>query len=331
MEGRRLPPAFDRYPFSSPFVHRWVGALAWPTWLLICAGWYISFLAAAPGSLAFDVRIYQLAARALLHGEDPWAPSIDSATGPVHFAGPPSTLLPFIPLAEVPTPILSAAVLASLLLTAIWVLRRLRLPLYWLLFPPIIQSVWVGNMNILVVALLLVGPRLGAAAALLKLYALAPMVLLGRRRQLAWAVGLLVVSAPLLPWAEFMAQATRVSSALVDQSWTVRGGLLTSPLAMVGGAIALVLLGRERAAWLVVPVLFPAAQLHYLTLGLPVLARDRALAVAGAMPIPGVLTVAVICRALWDRRDLLGSVHTSLRSTRRRHPIRPGIDDAGDS
>ena len=50
-----------------------------------------------------------------------------------------------------------------------------------------------------------------------------------------------------------------------------------------------------------VPALWPATQLHYTVLALPVL--SPALAVFAAVNHPGFMGLGVMCYALWTRRD----------------------------
>jgi catechol 2,3-dioxygenase-like lactoylglutathione lyase family enzyme len=86
---------------------------------------------------------------------------------------------------------------------------------------------------------------------------------------------------------------------------------------LIAAGIALVLLGRERAAWLAVPVLWPATQLHYTVIALPALTPF--LAAFAAPNHPGYLAVGVICYAFWVRRDFFQ--RTRLRLVGRRRPV----------
>lgn len=74
--------------------------------------------------------------------------------------------------------------------------------------------------------------------------------------------------------------------------------------------VALLLVGRERAAWLTVPAIWPATQWYYSTIAVPALVgRTTASYVAAALlavPIPGVpvLAVAVVAaEGLASRRS----------------------------
>ena len=306
----------DRPPFDSPWVRAWLAKWLWPVWLTIWSVSYLIFLISASGSFGFDVRIYHLAAQAWLDGGDPWLPTIwaSSRSPAVHFAGPPPTLLPFALVAWAPVEYVSVVVVLALAAIALWVLRRLGLPPYWLLFPPILQSVWVGNLNIAVIALLLAGTSVAAGiATLMKAYALIPLLIAGRFRALAASMLLVAATLPFLPWGIFLSKFSDITQDLASQSWMRQGDALTSPLAFVGAAGALVLLGRERASWLAVPVLLPATQLHYSVLALPVFATVPFLAFAGAVPVPGVLGVGVMVFALWERRATIAALWAGRR------------------
>ena len=311
---RRWRATVYRYPFDSPWVHATVRTLAerWllPLWFLVLSARMLwTYATQAPYSFGFDVRLYRLAADAWLTGHDPWLPTLlwDRAHPAVGYAGPPPTLLPFILLAWIPSDVLILTFALVSGTVAVWTIRRLGLPLWWMLFPPIVEGIWVGNLNIFVIALLVAGGTVaGAIAAVLKVYAIVPMVLLGRWKPLIAAALIIVVTFPFLPWRAFFDEYPRISAALVSQAWGSTTSVLTSPLAIAGGAIGLAMLGRERAAWLAVPVLWPATQLHYTVLALP--AMTPFLALFGAVYVPGMLGVGVMMYALWLRRDLVRSL-----------------------
>src|SRR4051794_5601519 len=145
--------------------------------------------------LAIDARHYQRATDAWLTGGNPWT----ITEGGINFAAAPQTLLFYVPTHFLPLVILTWLWTALGVVASIWVVRRLGLPLWWLLFPPLTHSIWNGNPQTVALALLLVGgPGAGRAVAstvavALKLYAAVP--LLTRWRELV-VVG--VVMAALL-------------------------------------------------------------------------------------------------------------------------------------
>ena len=173
----------------------------------------------------------------------------------------------------------------------------LRLPWWWLLFPPFVDGIENGNPQTLVVPLILIGA--GPIAAFLKIYALVPMVLTLRWRAVAITGLLLLVTAPFLPWASYIAQFGDLSTALETQS---DGGLSATalPWLIPVAIIALVFCGRERAGWLAVPVLWPATQWYYSTLALPALTPMAAALIA--IPIPGFAVLAAVAVAV-ERRN----------------------------
>ena len=320
-----------RYPLNSPWVHTTIrtGIARWflPLWFSYHSLIAVVYFLRWPNSCAFDVRLYRLAAESWLAGQDPWAPTLgfDAWHPAISYAGPPPTLLPFIVLAWIPVDVLVLGFVLISGAVAMWTLRRLGLPMWWMLFPPLVEGIWVGNLNIFVIALLVAGGSIaGGLAAILKVYAVVPLVLLGRWKPLVIAGAAMLVTFPFLPWADFLAQYPRISASLSGQAWGGATSIYTSPLVTAGAAIGLVLIGRERAAWLAVPVLWPATQLHYSVLALPALTPF--LAVFASVYEPGLLGVGVILYALWVRRELVVSVLSRRPSVARRDvPARQGV------
>ena len=159
----------------------------------------------------------------------------------------------------------------------------LRLPWWWLLFPPLVQSVISGNVQSLLVPLILVGA--GPVAALLKVYAAVP---LGDPRSMACAdrAGRASCSsrAPILPWPAFLANLDEIGARLSSQN---ENGLPNLLLVVIAPAVLLALwvVGRERAAWLAVPAIWPAQQFYYGTLVMPT--RSKVAAAIVAFPVAG--------------------------------------------
>ena len=129
-----------------------------------------------PRYLFFDARLYVEATRAWLAGSDPWDVQLHGN----YFAAPPPTLLPFIPVALLPPELGVAVVVLAVCAGALATVRLLRLPWWWLMFPPLVQCVLSGNVQALLVPLILVPA--GALAITLKVYAGLPLALLGRWR-----------------------------------------------------------------------------------------------------------------------------------------------------
>jgi len=133
-----------------------------------------------------------------------------------------------------------------------------------------------------------------------KIYALVPILILGRWRPLAVAAIAPLLSAPFLPWREFVDAFPAIVERLRVQS---SGGMSATswwPLIPVAAG-ALVLAGRDRAAWLVLPVLWPSSQWYYATIAIPAFAiRTPPVALAAALlavPIPGFPVLAAVAVA----------------------------------
>jgi hypothetical protein len=292
---------FD-WPWVRAWLRRWFVPALLPGWFVTLSLSSLNHFVAAEGSFAFDLRLYRLAAEAWLAGQDPWAPSLvwSSTQGAMTFAGPPPTLIPFILVAWIPENVFILLFTLASAIVAMWTLHRLGLPMWWMAFPPIVHSLWVGNLNIFVIALLVGGSTVGGAVAVaFKAYAGVPLLLSGRWQSLALAAIVMLLTVPFLPWSFFLARYSEINAALDAQAWGGQHSALPGALGFIGPVIALVLLGRSRAIWLAVPVLWPSTQLHYNLLALPALTPF--LAAAAAIHIPGMLGLAVMVLALYER------------------------------
>jgi hypothetical protein len=180
-------------------------------------------------------------------------------------------------------------VVAATILT----IRMLRLPWWWLLFPPVVQGVLSGNVQMLLIPLILGGG--GWLAALLKVYALLPLALLGKWRQLGLAILIIVVTIPLLPWGTYLTNLTVINDRLDAQT----GYGMTfqqSALLLVPALVAFAAIGREKSAWLAVPALWPSQQWYYSSLALPV--RSAIVGAVIAVPVAGSGALALFVYAL---------------------------------
>ena len=272
------------------FVRSWFGRYGLAAWFGAISAIRLSSLVG--GEAGFDGRLYLAATRAWLAGLDPWL-TLDSQ----RFAAPPPSLVPLIPIAELPEQLGVAVMVILAAAGAAATIRLLHLPWWWLLFPPIVDGVWNGNPQTLIVPLILV--RAGPIAVFLKLYAVVPLVLTLRWRAVAITGVALLVTAPFLPWSAYIAQFVDLSAVLETQS---DGGLSATaiPWLIPIALVALVLCGRERAAWLAVPVTWPATQWYYSTLAMPALTPMAAAIMA--VPVPGAVVLAAIAVA-FSRRN----------------------------
>jgi hypothetical protein len=258
-----------------------------------------------PGPMGYDGRLYRAAAVAWLGGGDPW----QVQAGGVYFAAPPPTLLAMIPFALVPEALAVAVLFGLGVAASLWTIRRLGMPLWWLAWPPLVDGLYNANPHVFVLPLVL-----GGAAwfgPMVKVYA-APVLLL-RRQFRALVVGgvAIVLTAPLLPWEAFVAQLPHLLTLLNYQS---SGGLSASalPILVIPALAALWCVGPERAAWWIVPALWPSTQYYYGSLTLPAVTPIAALVLCAQFP--GVAAVAVVVSSieLWrSRRRLEGLASTT--------------------
>jgi hypothetical protein len=251
------------------------------------------------GAFAVDATIYYRAAANWLAGLDPWAASVAVGTDVYHFAGLPTSLVPIVPIALLPETVGVGLMMMATWVSAFAILRALRLPIWWMLFPPLVEGLISGNPQIALLACLVTSrPALTGLAAVLKIYAVVPPIVLGRWRSVAGAlIGLgaaAIVTAPL--WPDYISRIGEINQRLADEAV---GGYSAYPMPelMLLTALSLGvlwLLDRDRAAWLAGPALWPASQLHYSTLALPIITAP--LAAVLALPVrmvPALVTCAL--------------------------------------
>lgn len=287
---------FDRYPFDSPWIRSLVTRYGLAVWFAAHSLIAIGYSARDTTLLFFDARLYLMATRAWLDGGDPW--SVELAGN--YFAAPPPSMLPLAPIALLPIDVGVAVVAGAVLVASVLTVRLLGLPWWWLLFPPLVQSALSANVQSLLIPLILL--PLGAVAALLKIYAVVPLVLLRRWRALAIAAALITITIPLLPWATYIADFGEINARLVDQTddaLPTQVLLLAAPFALV----AMWVIGRERAAWLAVPALWPSQQYYYGSLAIGAKSALAAAIVAFPIDGSGLLALFVLAAVTWWRGD----------------------------
>jgi hypothetical protein len=271
-------------------------------WLL--ATWFVVISAMrlvviAPNGPGFDGRLYRAATVEWLAGGDPWLVS----QGGVYFGAPPPSLLPMVPFALLPEAVGVGALLVLGLASSAWAIRRLQLPLWWLAFPPLVDGMWNANPHVLVMPLILAG--LAPLAVVIKVYgAVVPLVRLEIRALLVTGIALLL-TAPFLPWLQFLNDLPFVMNQLRLQS---NGGLSVwatplpwMPILVVIALVALVIIGRERAAWWAVPVLWPSTQWYYASIAIPGVSGSGPWLLGAAIlaiPLSGGPVVALIVCAV---------------------------------
>ena len=251
-----------------------------------------------PVDFGWDAVVYTRAARALLDGGNPWLAGIPNAT----FAAPPPSLIPFLPFAYLPEPVVQATWVGLSIVSAVYVIRRLRLAWWWLLFPPLLLAIAAGSSALPLVALLVRGGVYADAAAVVgRIYSAVPLVLFGRVRALLLAGAVVLVTAPFLAWDRYIRDLPAISALLAQQSGG--GNSATAiPILIPVAVVGLILLGRRKAAWLAVPALWPNAQEYYAVIALPVAAEVPIVTMAMATPLtPGIIAVGLVLQGAWDR------------------------------
>lgn len=238
-----------------------------------------------------DARLYFRATTAWLDGGNPWATSIHGLS----FAGPPPTLLLNLPLIPFGEDVAWAFWPAAGILGIVSVLRRLRLPLWWILFPPIMEGWFAGSPDYALAGLALSG--LAWIPALTKPYS-TPAILAERGwRPVLIAGMLLVLTFAFLPWALFVESLPLVAATLTR--YTHHLSAWGNPFGMVLVSGSLLILGRRLGLGLAVPALWPNAQLHYAVFSMYAASRSPVLAIGLSLPIQGAAPASIIVFAGW--------------------------------
>jgi len=101
--------------------------------------------------------------------------------------------------------------------------------------------------------------------------------------------------------------------------------VILSPLVL----LSLLVVGRQRAAWLVVPAIWPSQQFYYGTIALPVGSKIALALIALPVPGNGLLALGVLALVTWSNGDrgALGSFNSRWRGQGPR--IQPSIDSEG--
>src|ERR671912_2294713 len=122
-----------------------------------------------PITFAIDAGHYQKAATTWLAGGDPW----QTYEMGVRYAAGPHTLLVYAPTSLLSFEVAVAFWMLIGAAAAVWVVRRLEVPFWWVAFPPLMHAIWNGNPETLMLALLVLRhPIASTVAAVVKLYAL---------------------------------------------------------------------------------------------------------------------------------------------------------------
>jgi hypothetical protein len=303
------PPALPGANLEPGFRRRWLGFFLPAAFLAL---WLMNLAVGFNWeTVGLDARIYYHGSAAWLAGQDPWATGALLNGRLFSYAGLPPTAMVLAPMTLLPEEAFVWLWLILSIVAAVVVIRVLRLPVVWVVYPPLLYGVIAANPHVVVLMLLVAGGTWGGAlASVLKVVSIPPLVGERRWRALllaAAATGVSVVLAPGL-WSEFLHRAGAIQTTINSESG---GGLSAwgTPLLFIPTVIALVVLARidlRASAWLVVPALFPTTQYYYAMFALPV---DPFLAATMAFPLPMVAPVMTIAYAavrlgvvMWRRR-----------------------------
>lgn len=281
---------------------------AWPFGLAAWFAWQsyqrISFFVVRDFPLGLDARIYYRGVTTWLAGGDPWTASVFAGGATYNYAGTPVTTVVMAPVAVLSEDAFTALWLGATWVAAFWTLRRLHLPVWWILFPPITEALFSANPQLVVLALLLVDGSIASAfATALKVYAFIPLAGERRWRQIAVAAAFSAATILIAPrlWVDYFRQFGSISERLQYQS--IEGfSAFYFPALLVVALVALILLARtdsRAAGWLAVPAVWPSSQLHYTTMALPVMTPIMGFFLAvPILRLPPFVITLEICRRL---------------------------------
>jgi hypothetical protein len=232
---------------------------------------------------------------------NPWDVSVQHSGLVFHYYALPTAVIALAPFTLAPESAFVPFWIGLQAAAAFFVVRRLRLPWWWLSFPPLVKGVLVGNPSLLVLAVALAShPVLTALGPILKVYVGLP--LLAERRWKAIAVGIAFAGATVLVaptlWADFLAgAATRNDRLMIEANGGYSG--FRDPLLFAGAGLALLVIARRDlrvAGWLAPIALWPGSQFHWSTLAMPVMTLPMAYMLA--LPAHGLPPVAVMVYAV---------------------------------
>ena len=280
----------------------WVTARHWPspaTTLTLGVYGVISAFWLTTVPFLNDATLYRDAAGRLIGG-DPWT----GTSAGYSYAAPPLEALPFLPLALLPAPFFLILWLVCSTVAAVWIVRSLGRDLTFLLYPPLVIGVALGNPAVVGMACVFAGiPLVGLIFRPQLLW------IAGRRSIVAFAA--LSMAAVLLR-PDFIGAVAEITQRYATESRAIN--FWATPL-MAPAVLALVLLARvdrRAAAWLVMPAIGPAMGWYGFMMVMPV--RSRILAVACALPIPFVGATAIAVYAFVRAGGRLGARTAHARS-----------------
>ena len=232
----------------------------------------------------YDAHVYWLAARSA----DPYAATIasgfDDSVNPYKYRYPPPLAQVLAPVALLPWPVFAGLWLTLLYCVFLAIAGRWALPLL-LLFPPVIAELYLGNVNLLIAAAVVVGMRLPAMWAFVLITKITPGVgvvwFIVRREWRSLGIAFLTslavcaVSLALSPslWARFVEAMASQADASVNVPLVAVPISLPIRLAL---AMALVVYGARTGRLWTVPIV--------VTLAAPVIWLNVLVILIGCIP-----------------------------------------------
>lgn len=253
------------------------------------------------GGFGSDATLYYRAGAAWVAGGDPWDAFGTFAGNTFHFYAAPTAAIAIAPFTMIPESVFVPLWIALQAASAVFVVRRLHLPFWWVLFPPIITGVLAGNPSLSVLALLVAThPMANALAVMFKAYAGTPLLGERRWRAVMLTIGLGIASVAIAPglWWTFITDGANRTQRLMAEA---EGGFsgFRDPLLFVLGILAIVAIARldlRRAGWLLPIAVWPASQFHWSTLAMPVM--TPVMAIGLAFPVQGLPVVVIALEAI---------------------------------
>ena len=240
---------------------------------------------------AIDARHYQRAAADWLAGGDPWMTTeAGSVTRPARTRSC-STRRPASCRFNVAVAVWIGAGVAA----AAWTVRRFDVPIWWIAFPPLFHSIWNGNPQTLVLALLVLGGTVasrgrGADEALRRgPSARAAEDTPRRAGRPCWRL------CPSCPGST-TCRTDLAYRPHLDTAWN--GSAWRIPILVPPTLVALWILRRNGGEWFAVPAAWPATQFYYVAMAFPAVVRRPILAAMFALPVPLLVPVVVIALAV---------------------------------
>ena len=242
-----------------------------------------------------NVQTYHAAAQVWLAGGDPWASPYLTSFGPQALVAPPPSLAPYLLTTWLPVGAATWVWVGAGAIAAVFAVRALRLPWWWILFPPLLFDVFWGSIDPILLLFLVSGPRWMAGA--LKVTFIPAMIAERAWRDLLIAGVLLVLSLAVMPWGTFLSHLRDLVGPTIVQTNGGSSAASLAPLAVVTAG-ALIVLGWRRGWYLFVPALWPLNATGYSVVSMPVLGAMPFVAAAISIPVPYLAPVVIIATAL---------------------------------